>query len=270
MDAVGLTRQQQDVYLALLDAGPATSAEVRDRVAGAPVAASLSALEAKGLISRLPGRPMRYRPARPDVAVEVLVRSQEQELQRVRALAAELMDRFRAGQGAVNPTEIVEVLTTREATIQRMAQLQRSCKEEIRAFDRPPYIGGLGTNAIESELLTTGVRYRCVYARSGLDLPGRLSAIRELVRGGEQARVAASVPVKMFLADDRIGLISLDRPLTSDSALVIHRSSLLDTLIALFEAVWSDAVPMRFDAPGTQNAPGTSTSAFCSVCSPPD
>lgn len=256
LEAVGLTGQQQDIYLALLDGGPATTVEVRDRVAGAPVAASLAALEAKGLISRLPGRPVRYQPARPDMAVEVLVRSQEQELQRVRALAAGLMERFRAGHGTADPTEIVEVLTTREATIQRMAQLQRSARHEVRAFDRPPYIGGLGTNDIESELLGSGVRYRCVYDRAGLEMPGRLTAIRNLVQDGEQARVATGVPVKMFLADDELGLISLDRPVTSDSALVIHRSSLLDTLIALFEEIWADAVPMRFDAQGTADVPG--------------
>ena len=256
LEAVGLSGQQQDIYLALLDGGPATTAEVRDRVAGAPVAAALAALEIKGLISRLPGRPVRYQPARPDVAMEVLVRSQEQELQRVRALTTGLMERFRTGHGtAADPTEIVEVVTTREATVQRMAQLQRSATQEVRAFDRPPYIGGLGTNDIESELLGTGVHYRCVYDRGGLEMPGRLTAIRNLVENGEQARVATGVPVKMFLADDRLGLISLDRPVTSDSALVIHQSSLLDTLIALFEEIWADAVPMRFDAPGAETSP---------------
>jgi DNA-binding CsgD family transcriptional regulator len=255
LEAVGLTKQQQDIYLALLDGGPATTTEVRDRVAGAPVSAALATLEVKGLISRLPGRPVRYQPARPDIAIEVLVRSQEQELQRVRALAEGLMERFRAGHGTVDPTEIVEVVTTREATVQRMAQLQRSAQQQVRAFDRPPYIGGLGANDIESELLATGLRYRCVYDRAGLDMPGRLTAIRGLMEGGEQARVAAAVPVKMFVADDKLGLISLDRPVTSDSALVIHGSSLLDTLIALFEEIWSDAVPMRFDAPEAANSP---------------
>jgi len=253
--AVGLSAEQQDVYLALLDVGPATTAEVRDRVAGARVAPALAALEAKGLISRLPGRPVRYQPARPDMAMEVLVRSQEQELQQVRVLAAGLMERFHSGQGTVNPTQIVEVVTTREATVQRWAQLQRSARYQVSAFDRPPYIGGLGTNDIESELLSAGVRYRCVYDRSGIDMPDRLAAIRNLVENGEQARVAMGVPVKMFLADDKLGLISLDRSATSDSALVIHPSSLLDTLIALFEAVWTDAVPMRFDAPVAADPP---------------
>jgi sugar-specific transcriptional regulator TrmB/DNA-binding CsgD family transcriptional regulator len=255
LGAVGLTAEQQDVYLALLDGAPATTGEIRERVGGARVAPSLAALEAKGLISRLAGRPVRYQPARPDMAMEVLVRSQEQDLQRVRALAASLMERFRAGQVTVNAAEIVEVVTTREATVQRWAQLQRGARKEVRAFDRPPYVGGLGSNDIESELLPAGIRYRSVYDRSGLDMPGRLAAIRNLVESGEQARVAVGVPVKMFLADDDLGLISLDRPATSDSALVIHPSSLLDTLIALFEAVWADAVPMRFDAPTTSDSP---------------
>jgi sugar-specific transcriptional regulator TrmB/DNA-binding CsgD family transcriptional regulator len=253
--ALGLTPQQQDVYLALLDDAPATTAEIRGRVAETRVAASLTALEAKGLISSLPGRPVRYQPARPDMAVEVLVRSQEQALQQVRVLATGLMERFRAGQGAVSPTEIVEVVTTRQATVQRLAQLQRGARHQVSAFDRPPYVDGLGANDIESELLPTGVRYRCVYDRTGLDMPGRLAAVRDLVESGEQARVAAGVPVKMFLADDRIGLISLDRSPTSDSALIIHQSSLLDTLIALFEKVWADAVPIRFGAEGAADAP---------------
>jgi DNA-binding CsgD family transcriptional regulator len=253
--ALGLTPEQQALYLALLDGAPATAAEVRERLGIMRVAPSLSALEAKGLISRLPGRPVRYQPARPDMAMEVLVRSQEQALQEVRVLAAGLMERFRAGQSAVNPTEIVEVVTTREATLQRLAQLQRSARRQVSAFDRPPYVDGLGTNEIESELLPTGVRYRCVYDRSGLDLPGRLAAVRDLVANGEQARVASAVPVKMFLADDRLGLISLTRSATSDSALVIHQSSLLDTLIALFEKVWADAVPIRFGAPADADSP---------------
>ena len=256
LSAVGLSDEQQAVYLALLDGGPATIAEVRDRVgAGARVSTALTTLEAKGLVARLPGRPTRYQPARPDVAMEALVRAQEQNLQQIRVLAEGLMERYRAGQGAVDPTEIVEVVTTREATVQRWAQLQRSARYEVCAFDRPPYVGGLGANDIETELLGAGIGYRCVYDRAGLEMPERLTAIRRLVADGERARVSAHVPVKLFLADDRLGLISLDRPPTSGSALVIHPSSLLDMLIALFESVWHGAVPMRFDASGAADGP---------------
>ncbi len=249
LDAVGLNAEQQTVYLALLEHFPASMAELRDRVPGARVRQAVAALETAGLISRLTGQPARYQPAPPDMALEVLVRAREQELQRVRLETARLADRFRAGRGSGRPEEVVEVVTTRDATLQRWQQLQRSARREVRSFDRPPYASEVLVNEAERDGLAAGVSFRAIYAREGLDMPGRLEAMRALVQAGEQARVTGELPVKMFLADDSIGLIPLerrDRADSADSALVIHSSSLLDTLSALFEAVWANAVPVRF------------------------
>jgi sugar-specific transcriptional regulator TrmB/DNA-binding CsgD family transcriptional regulator len=247
LDSIGLSAAEQAIYLSLLEHSPATMAEIRSRSVTSSIAPALAALEAKGLISRLPGRPVRYQAARPDMALEVLVRNRERQLQQVRVLAENLMERFRAGRSSIRPEEIVEVVTTREATVQRWHQLQRAAEHEVRAFDRPPYVDGGLANDDEFEALRQGVRFRCVYDRTGLDLPGRLDVIQRFVAAGEQIRVTTGVPVKMFVADKTAGLISLERPATADSALVIHSSSLLDTLIALFEAVWAVAVPVRFD-----------------------
>jgi hypothetical protein len=249
LEAVGLTDEQQAVYLALLETSPATAAQLRDRCPGARVRPAIAGLETAGLVSRLTGQPARYQPAPPDMALEVLVRAREQELQQVRLETARLAERFRAGRGSARPEEVVEVLTGREATLQRWEQLQRSAQREVRSFDRPPYASTVMVNSAEEEVLAVGMTYRAVYTREGLQLPGRLAAMRRLVMAGEQARVTEDLPVKMFLADDVIGLISLERPSlpnSADSALVIHSSSLLDTLSALFEAVWATAVPVRF------------------------
>jgi len=210
---------------------------------------AIAALETAGLISRLTGQPARYQPAPPDMALEVLVRAREQELQQVRLETARLAQRFRAGRDSARPEEVVEVVTTRDATLQRWEQLQRGARREVRSFDRPPYATGVLVNEAERDGLAAGVTFRAVYARKGLDMPGRLAAMQQLVQAGEQARVTADLPVKMFLADDSIGLIPLERPDradSADSALVIHSSSLLDTLSALFEAIWATAVPIRF------------------------
>ena len=255
LDSIGLSEHEQAAYLALLEQSPATAAEIRDRSPQSRTPAALAGLEAKGLVSRLPGRPVRYQAARPDMALEVLVRSREQQLQQVRVLAANLMERFSAGRALDRPDEIVEVLTTRDATVQRWHQLQRAAEREVRAFDRPPYVDGGLSNESEMDALKEGVTFRVVYDRSGLELPGRLAVIQSFVAAGEQVRVASDVPVKMFVADNTAGLISLDRPATADSSLVIHSSSLLDTLIALFEAVWAVAVPVRFDGEVTTAGP---------------
>jgi hypothetical protein len=249
LDAVGLTAEQQAVYLALLDTSPATPAQLRDRAPGARVRPAIAALESAGLISRLTGQPARYQPAPPDMALEVLVRSREQELQRVRLDMARLAERFRAGHGSTRPEEVVEVVTTRDATLQRWEQLQRGARREVRSFDRPPYASDIMVNEAECDGLAAGVTFRAVYARAGLELPGRLRAMQRLTQAGEQARVTSDLPVKMFLADNAIGLIPLERPDradSADSALVIHSSSLLDTLSALFELIWAAAVPVTF------------------------
>jgi DNA-binding CsgD family transcriptional regulator len=249
LDAVGLTAGQQAVYLALLEASPATAAQIRDRVPGTRVRPAIAALESAGLISRLTGHPLRYQPAPPDMALEVLVRAREQDLQRARLEIVRLAERFRAGRDAARPEEVVEVVTTKDATLQRWQQLQRSARHEVRSFDRPPYASNVLVNDAERDGLAAGVTFRAVYARAGLDMPGRLAAMQRLVQAGEQARVTADLPVKMFLADNAIGLIPLehpDRADSADSALVIHSSSLLDTLSALFEMVWQTAVPISF------------------------
>ncbi|MGH3156726.1 MAG: TrmB family transcriptional regulator, partial [Streptosporangiaceae bacterium] len=242
LDAVGLSAEQQSVYLALLETSPATMAQLRDRVPGARVRPAIAALEGAGLISRLTGQPVRYQPAPPDMALEVLVRAREQELQRVRLEMARLTDRFRAGRGSTRPEEVVEVVTTRDATLQRWEQMQRGARREVRSFDRPPYASDILVNDAERDGLAAGVAFRAVYARAGLELPGRMAAMQRMAQAGEQARVTQDLPVKMFLADDAIGLIPLERPDradSADSALVIHSSSLLDTLSALFERVWA-------------------------------
>lgn len=250
LGSIGLSAAEQAIYLALVERSPATAADLRGRSVNSGVSAGLAALEAKGLISRLPGRPVQYQATRPDIALEVLVRTRERQLQQVRVLAEGLMERFRSGHVGIRPEEIVEVVTTREATVQRWHQLQRAAEHEVRAFDRPPYVDGGLANEDELEALRHGVQFRCVYDRSGLELPGRLEVIQQFVAAGEQIRVTTGVPVKMFVADKTAGLISLERPASADSALVIHSSSLLDTLIALFEAVWAVAVPVRFDGIG--------------------
>ncbi len=246
LHAIGLTGTEEAVYLALLDRSPATAAELRKCLPGTPIRSAAAALEGRGLVSRLAGRPVRYQAAPPDVALEVLVRAHEQELQEVRMRTTELMAHFRAGRDSAGADEIVEVITTPEATLQRWEQLQRSAREQVRAFDRPPYVSTSTTNVVESELLARGVAYRCVYDSTGVAMAGRLAGIRGLAAQGEQARVATGVPVKMFLSDDSLALIPLEQPAAMDASLIIHASSLLDTMSALFESVWERAVPVQF------------------------
>lgn len=246
LDGVGLTDDQESVYLALVEVASATVAELRCRCPGRAVPSALAALERLGLVSQLPCTPARYAAAPPDAALDLLIRSREKDLASARLASTELAARYRTARVAADPHQVVEVVTSRDATLRRWEQLQRSARHQVRSFDRPPYVSDpAGGNPIESELLAAGVIYRCVYHTDGFALPGRPESLRSLIAAGEQVRVALSVPVKMFIADDKLGLLPLEMNGSAESCLVIHASSMLDTLIALFEQVWDRAVAIH-------------------------
>ena len=253
LDGLGLTVDQEALYVALIDVPSATKAELRAWCPELRVGPDLAALERAGLVSRLAGTPIRYTAAPPDAALELLARSREQELARARLALPGLSSRYRQARPTAQPHEVVEVVTTREATLRRWEQLQRSARHEVRSFDRPPYVMN-ADNQVEREMLAAGVAYRAVYDRGGFAVPGRPARIRAMIAAGEQARLTEDVPVKMFIADNRLGLIPLEVAGSADASLLIHASSMLDTLIALFDLVWERAIPIHAD--GELSAPG--------------
>jgi DNA-binding CsgD family transcriptional regulator len=256
LDGLGLTGDEEAVYVSLLDVPAATLAELRAGCPGARIRPALAALERSGLVTRLPGSPTRYAAAPPDVALKLLALSREQELARARLSVESLAARYRRARAT---HEVIEVVTGHEETVRRWEQLQRAARIETRCFDRPPYVSASpSANPVEVELLAAGVAYRCVYHPAGFELPGRPAAVRTMIAAGEQARVTENVPVKMFIADDQLALIPLEVNGGAESSLIIHASSMLDTLIALFELVWARAIPIHADAELPTREPGPS------------
>ena len=266
LDGLGLSGDQEAVYVALVDVPSATLEEISQRCPGVPAGQVIADLERAGLVSRLADSPsggVAYAAAPPDVALELLVRAREQELARARLSVTELAGRYRQARVGAGPHEVIEVVTTREATALRWEQVQRSARNEVRSFDRPPYVS-LDTNSIEEEMLAAGVAYRAVYHPAGLAIPGRPAALRAMIAAGEQARVTESVPVKMFIADDQMALIPLEVGGSAEASLIIRASSMLDTLAALFELVWERAIPVHADGdlPETGTGPGQEEAAL--------
>jgi DNA-binding CsgD family transcriptional regulator len=267
LDGLGLTGDEEAVYVALVEAPSASVEELDDRCPATRIGPAIAALERAGLVSRLAGTPDRYAAAPPDVALEVLARAREQDLARARLSVAQLSARYRQARMTAQSHEVIEVGTTREATMLRWEQLQRSARVQVRSFDRPPYVSTPVSNPVEQEMLAAGVAYRAVYHPAGFAIPGLPAAVRSMIAAGEQARVSESVPVKMFIADDQLGLIPLEVGGTAESSLIIHASSMLDTLIALFELVWERAVAMHADGglPAAEEGPGEDETVLLSL-----
>jgi DNA-binding CsgD family transcriptional regulator/DNA-binding transcriptional ArsR family regulator len=241
---VGLSPDEEEVYHAVL-AGPGRT--VAELAAGhglsqARLTRVLPRLERLGLVARTPGRPRRWNPAMPEAAVEMLISRRMEQLQRLRLATGELMERFRAAAHGRDPGELVEIVEGTEAATRRFAQLQAMATEEILSFDRPPYVQA-GGNPGQSPVLARGVRWRAIYAPESLEPSGMPDHVRELVRQGEEARILAGLPMKLVIADRRIALLPLVAADIIGQTVVVHPSSLLDSLVMLFEALWERAVP---------------------------
>lgn len=253
-EAVGVSELEARVYEMLVPHHQATSAMLAEDadLTRDQAARILAKLVDRGLVTRLPGRPARFAAVMPDLAASTLIASRERELRLLRSHAQQLADAHRRESAGGHPAELIEVIEGAPNVREAFVRLQRGAQREMRVFDKPPYTGEQPEgNPDEYQLLGDGrVRYRTLYERSALTIPGRMSEIWNGIRYGERARVTGELPMKMVLCDDRLALIPVstsDCP--ADAAYLVHPSSLLDALAGLFEAFWGRAVPLNQASP---------------------
>lgn len=254
LDGVGLGEVEERAYRVLLR-HPRLLARELGEALDMPMLSARRAVEtlvAAGLATIDDATPPQYAPVDPRVGIPILVRARQAELERTTAAidtyAAEYMERMLRSE----PQQLVEVLDGPSVISERLEALLRTAEREVIAFEEPPYVTDVPRSESETEevLLARGVRVRAVYGASVLDVPERVDAIRRLSGLGEEARVAAHVPLKMMLIDRRVAVVPLTarEESTRTTAVLVWQSRLCDALVELFEVSWELASPVFADA----------------------
>src|SRR5690242_19427342 len=108
LEAVGVTQDEERVYLALLQERWADSADLGRSLglSQEQVAAALAGLEAKGLAARAT-EDGRLVAARPDLAIETLVARRYAELQEARIAGNQLLEEYRTATRDLATNELV-------------------------------------------------------------------------------------------------------------------------------------------------------------------
>ena len=242
---LGVTAFDERIYRSLLAAPALTRGQLADQVGerAERVAPSLRRLADLGFVSRLAGHPRRYVPAMPEVAVESVVHSRQHELLQALTAISELSAEYRSGRRD-DPGALVEVLTGEAAVAQRFTELQRSCREELLLCDRPPYAAP-ADNPEQSSVLSRGVRWRTIYSSDSLARPGAPEHLDSLIAQGEEARLLPDLPMKLLIVDRRVAVLPLTLDADMQQSAVIHRSTLLDAMVTLFDVFWNRAMPLH-------------------------
>jgi DNA-binding NarL/FixJ family response regulator/DNA-binding MarR family transcriptional regulator len=249
LNVLGLAEETERVYLALVAQPRSTASELgrNCRLPATAVGRHLSRLVADGLASRIAGRPPRYAATAPDVAVTALIHERERQLNDARALVHRLTETHREATRIAHPRLGVELLTDRDETSEAVHRMTADARQQVRIFDRPPYVDRPGSN-LDQQLRRqrAGVAHRVVYDRAAVAWPGRMEGdIIPSVRAGERARVRPELPLKLVISDSQTAIIPFSLAARGQSAaFLIHRSPILAALECLFEAEWERGVPL--------------------------
>lgn len=227
--------------------------------------AGLDSLERKGVVSRRGGKPARFQAAPPDVVIDLLAAARQEQITRARLEVPALMGLIQRRSSDLDVTEIVEVLTSRDAVIERWMHLQRAAQESVEAFTRTPVAERPQTISRTRPTYGPGVVGRALYDEEVLRVPGTFEHLLHMSTFGEHARVVPRLPMKLALVDRSVAIVPTEsRSGPADEAgLIVHESGLLDALIALFDVFWRRGSPVVID--GTEPSGVVSEDAVLSL-----
>jgi sugar-specific transcriptional regulator TrmB/DNA-binding CsgD family transcriptional regulator len=256
LEPLGVGDLDERIYRIMLARPHATADELIHSTGSRPqvVAAALKRLEQLGLIRRSTNEPGRYVPAPPDAALEQLISRRSRELGQLRVDANELVADYYAATLNRVPQGLLEIVAGNDAVLRQARALERATSNEILSFDKPPFLVETMSDhdevGNESPLLDRGIAVRAIYTTDALADGDRFARVSALVARGEQARVLASLPLKLRIFDRQTALV----PLAIDvgvmhTVAVVHRSALLEALVSLFELHWERAAPIGSRAP---------------------
>ncbi|MFH8619324.1 helix-turn-helix domain-containing protein [Streptomyces sp. NPDC017979] len=253
LGAIGLDERQESAYRALVALGAAEVSDLAHRLAlpRNDTERTLRHLERQGLAAQSSARLGRWVAAPPAVALGALLTRQREELEQAERAAAHLAEAYRAEAAEPAVHDLVEIVTGVGAVAQRFRQLGLGAVAEVcvLATGDPVGYGADGGGG------APGVAHRVVVARERLSAPGGVPGLTAALGRADQVRVADRVPTRLVIADRALAMVPL-RELGEPSALVVHGSGLLESLLGLFEAVWRDAVPLRLGGASTSTGSG--------------
>jgi DNA-binding CsgD family transcriptional regulator len=189
-------------------------------------------------------------PVSPDVGLASLLARSEAELDRQQ----QQIDMTRAAVAALtaeygHPSDSPEVIERLEGVDQvrgRLSDLAESARIECLSFlpggARQPDAREAGA-PLNELMLANGVSVRDIYQDSFRNDPATLRHVQWLISVGVQARTVPTLPMLMVVFDRERALVPLDPEDGRHGALELRSRGAVAMMCALFEQVWSVAVP---------------------------
>ncbi|SCE99318.1 Sugar-specific transcriptional regulator TrmB [Micromonospora viridifaciens] len=245
LHVLGLTNEESRVYRELIKLPSCAPADLSAGLGmeTAQVAYVLGRLANLGLAARSGEDTGRFVASPPAVALGALLARRQNEIRLAELELNALEETYRAAASQRTIADVIDVVQGAEAIRQRFEQLQIGAREEVMAFvTAPSVVVESDENTAEDAALARGVSYRVVLERAMLeDDVNFFGEVEKVTALGTRVRVIDSLPMKLLIVDRELALVPIaaEHNVAASGALMVHRSALLDALIALFECMWN-------------------------------
>jgi sugar-specific transcriptional regulator TrmB/DNA-binding CsgD family transcriptional regulator len=245
LEGLGLSAKEEAVYLALLDHTFVRATELEAMGIDDPNDA-LASLQSRGLVAHVGGAVDAYQAADLRTAVQETARELEIALDSLQHVVSGLRKRIGSGEPATLPIDQVEYVASTESPRDRIYWWLSKAEKEICVLEPGPYAPRDKDRAKKAEehTLSRGINNRVIYSHEAIeqrpadDLPFSISR-------GEQARVLPDVAAKLFVFDRAtVALPARPGGRFSDGLLLVRHDMLVHVITAMFEAMWTKAIPL--------------------------
>ncbi|MFC4083783.1 helix-turn-helix transcriptional regulator [Amycolatopsis samaneae] len=237
LESLGVSGAEQRVYEVLLRHPEVTFTRLAELTGMTPsrLRPLVASLAGKGMLTRTTGRPALIVASPPDIAVEILAQRRRAEIEQARLSGASFGARLRLEQGPVR-----QVIRDRGAAAQRYRQLHQVARTDLLVVRRSPdaVLPLDAHRQLQREARARGVRSRTLYEQGEPARP-----VPHEPEAGEQARTLPAPPVRMVIADGRLGLVFAE-PASGHQAVVVSSATVVSGLVALFDLLWERASPL--------------------------
>ncbi|WP_030761854.1 helix-turn-helix transcriptional regulator [Streptomyces sp. NRRL F-2664] len=205
------------------------------------------------LLRKSADRPGGWRAIHPELGLHLLLRRQQEELERRRreladthaAVSRMIADFAEPAEGSEGPDS--ERLIGMDAIRNRLERIAGKATSSVWTF-MPG--GGHSPASIEAarhndaQILLRGVEVRTLCLDSVRNSACTLDYARWLTESGGEVRTVPTLPLRMILVDGASALVPLDPSDTRRGAVLLHAAGAITALVTLFEQVWEVALPL--------------------------
>jgi len=257
---LGLKESEAKVYINLLKKKNFTATEIA-RISGVPrtkIYEVLHQLINKGLCVEILGGVKKYSSVDPENAFNGLLQKYEQDYKRdldskkiiVSNIKDILSPFYHSEKEKTNPLDYIQVIREKNSIAEKVYYLERTAKEEVVSFNKPPYAMNLigKVNKEEFTSIEKGIKYKSIYEIPEARKPDFFRIIKMFADAGEEVKLINKLPLKLLIFDEKTVMFTLEDIILSKpsfTSMVIEHSAIVTTLKEVFYMYWQKGMTLE-------------------------